>query len=84
MFYYWIPNAPAALHGTTAVSAAISLFHLSYFAGAVEVEVFYRLIPLTLNLLLGNWYRIGAHHNSFFGVGAVATALRESPGAIAG
>ena len=48
-----------------------------YFSGAFEIEVFYRLIPLTLILLLGNWYAKGKYFYSFFWVGAILTALRE-------
>ena len=48
-----------------------------YFSGALEVEVFYRLIPLTLILLLGNWFKQGKYYLIFFWVGAVITAIRE-------
>ena len=48
-----------------------------YFSGAFEIEVFYRLIPLTLILLLGKWYAKGKYFYSFFWVGAVLTSLRE-------
>jgi hypothetical protein len=50
---------------------------LLYFSGAFEVEVFYRLIPLTLILLLGNWYRKGKYYTVFFWAGAILTAVRE-------
>tara|TARA_R110002167_G_scaffold134051_2_gene319370 strand:+ start:1672 stop:2385 length:714 start_codon:yes stop_codon:yes gene_type:complete len=50
---------------------------LLYFSGAFEVEVFYRLIPLTLILILGNWYRNGKYYNAFFWTGALLTAIRE-------
>ncbi len=50
---------------------------LLYFSGAFEVEVFYRLIPLTLILLVGNWYKKGRYFMVFFWAGAVLTALRE-------
>jgi hypothetical protein len=36
-----------------------------FFSGAFEIEVFYRLIPLTLILLLGKWY---AFPFLFFGI----------------
>jgi hypothetical protein len=48
-----------------------------YFSGALEIEVFYRLIPLTLILLLGNWWKQGKYYQTFFWIGAVLTALRE-------
>ncbi len=48
-----------------------------YFSGAFEVEVFYRLIPLTLMLVMGARFRGGKYYSSFFWVAAVLTALRE-------
>ncbi len=48
-----------------------------YFSGALEIEVFYRLIPLTIILLLGKWYDSGKYFNAFFWTGAVLTSLRE-------
>lgn len=48
-----------------------------FFSGALEIEVFYRLIPLTLILLLGKWYKNGKHLDAFFWAGAVLTAIRE-------
>jgi hypothetical protein len=48
-----------------------------YVSGAFEVEVFYRLVPLTLILLLGKWYKNGRHYTAFFWIGAVLTAVRE-------
>ena len=48
-----------------------------YFSGAFEIEIFYRLIPLTLILLLGKWYADGKYFNAFFWTGAVITSLRE-------
>jgi len=48
-----------------------------YFSGALEVEVFYRLIPLTIILLLGNWYKDGKYYFAFFVAGSILTALRE-------
>lgn len=50
---------------------------LLYFSGGVEVEVFYRLIPLTLFLLIGNTFRQGKYYSAFFWVAAVLTSLRE-------
>jgi hypothetical protein len=48
-----------------------------YFSGALEIEVFYRLIPLTVILLVGNWYKKGKYYTGFFWAGAVLTAIRE-------
>lgn len=48
-----------------------------YFSGAFEIEVFYRLIPLTLILLLGKWFLNGKYLNTFFWTGVVVTSLRE-------
>ena len=48
-----------------------------YFSGAFEIEVFYRLIPLTLFLLIGKWIAKGKYFNVFFWTGAVLTSLRE-------
>jgi len=48
-----------------------------YFSGAFEIEVFYRLIPLTLFLLTGKWIAKGKYFNVFFWTGAALTSLRE-------
>lgn len=48
-----------------------------YFSGAFEIEVFYRLVPLTLILLLGKWHKNGKHFNTYFWVGCILTSLRE-------
>lgn len=48
-----------------------------YFSGAVEVEVFYRLIPLTLILLIGAWFKGGKYYSAFFLTGSLLTAIRE-------
>ncbi|MDX1906415.1 MAG: hypothetical protein SF053_05215 [Bacteroidia bacterium] len=48
-----------------------------YFSGAFEIEVFYRLIPLTIMLLAGTWVANGKYANIFFVAGAALTALRE-------
>ena len=50
---------------------------LLYLSGAFEVEVFYRLIPLTIILLIGNWYKGGKYYLTFFLTAAILTALRE-------
>ena len=48
-----------------------------YFSGAFEIEVFYRLIPLTLFLLLGKYVAKGKYFNAFFWTGVILTSLRE-------
>ena len=48
-----------------------------YVSGAFEVEVFYRLIPLTLILLLGKWFKSGQYYTYFVWTGMLLTALRE-------
>lgn len=48
-----------------------------YFSGAFEIEVFYRLIPLTSILLLGKWFTNGKYFNVFLWTGIVLTSLRE-------
>lgn len=48
-----------------------------YFSGALEIEIFYRLIPLTIILLLGRWFANGKYFNTFFWTAAVLTSLRE-------
>ncbi len=48
-----------------------------YFSGAFEVEVFYRLIPLTLLLWLGAVVKKGRYLDVFFWTAAILTSLRE-------
>lgn len=48
-----------------------------YFSGAFEIEVFYRLIPLTLILLFGKWWKQGKYFHGFVWAGTVLTSLRE-------
>lgn len=48
-----------------------------FFSGAFEIEVFYRLIPLTLILLIGHWFAKGKYSTYFFYFGVVLTSLRE-------
>lgn len=50
---------------------------LLYFSGAFEIEVFYRLIPLTIFCLIGSYLYQGKYYTFFFYTGAVLTALRE-------
>ena len=48
-----------------------------YFSGALEIEVFYRLIPLTLILLLGKRAAEGRYFNHFLWTGLILTSIRE-------
>ncbi len=48
-----------------------------YFSGALEIEVFYRLIPLTLILLIGKRVAGGNYFKYFFWTAIVVTSLRE-------
>jgi hypothetical protein len=48
-----------------------------YGSGAFFVEVFYRLIPLTLLMWAGSLVAGGRYAHWFFWIGAVLTALRE-------
>mgnify|MGYP005844154737 CR=1 FL=1 len=48
-----------------------------YFSGAFEVEVFYRLIPLTAILFLGKVFMKGKYLKVFFIAGALLTSVRE-------
>lgn len=48
-----------------------------YFSGAFEIEVFYRLIPLTVILLLGKWLSSGKYFNIFLWTAIVLTSIRE-------
>lgn len=48
-----------------------------YVSGAFEIEVFHRLIPLTLILLLGKWFKNGQYFTYFVWAGILLTALRE-------
>ena len=48
-----------------------------YFSGAFEIEVFYRLIPLTLILLIGKWFASGKYFNIFLWTAIVLTSVRE-------
>lgn len=50
---------------------------LLYFSGAFEIEIFYRLIPLTLMLLAGKWLAKGKYFTVFLWAGIVLTSLRE-------
>ena len=48
-----------------------------YFSGAFEVEIFYRLIPLTLFMLAGAYFKKGKYLEVFFWTAALLTSLRE-------
>jgi hypothetical protein len=48
-----------------------------YISGAFEIEVFYRLIPLTLILLIGKKLKNGDYYNYFLWTGVVLSSLRE-------
>lgn len=48
-----------------------------YFSGAFEIEVFYRLIPLTILLLFFHRYKNGKYVGAAFYTGAILTSLRE-------
>lgn len=48
-----------------------------YSSGAFEIEIFYRLIPITLVLLVFSKIKNGAFMNSAFMVIAILTSLRE-------
>jgi hypothetical protein len=48
-----------------------------FFSGAFEIEVFYRLIPLTILLSLGNWVAKGKYYNYFFYIAVFLTSIRE-------
>jgi hypothetical protein len=48
-----------------------------FFSGAFEIEVFYRLIPITLLSLAGKWYKNGLYQKQIFLFAAVITSLRE-------
>lgn len=48
-----------------------------YTSGAFEIEVFYRLIPLTLLLWIGKQAFEGRYFNYFMWVGLILTSIRE-------
>jgi hypothetical protein len=48
-----------------------------YTSGAFEIEVFYRLIPITIILLLSSFWRGNQYGQAFFWSAAVLTSLRE-------
>ncbi len=48
-----------------------------YGSGAIEIELFYRLVPLTIFMLLGALAARGRYASWFFWAGAVLIALRE-------
>lgn len=48
-----------------------------YFSGALEIEIFYRLIPITIVLIIGKYVSKGKYLNYFFWSSIVLTSLRE-------
>lgn len=48
-----------------------------YFSGAFEIEVFYRLIPMTTILLIGQWISKGKYFSYFFWAAILLTSIRE-------
>jgi hypothetical protein len=48
-----------------------------YFSGAFEIEVFYRLVPLTLLLLIGKFVANGKYYNIFLWTALILTSLME-------
>ena len=48
-----------------------------YFSGALEIEVFYRLIPLTIILIIGKQIAAGKYFNYFLWTGLITTSIRE-------
>ncbi|MBX2961530.1 MAG: hypothetical protein KF687_03405 [Cyclobacteriaceae bacterium] len=48
-----------------------------YLSGAFEVEVFYRMIPLTIIMVAGSWFKEGKHYSSIFWIALLLTSLRE-------
>ncbi len=48
-----------------------------YFSGALEIEVFYRLIPITVFLLIGKKVADGRYFNYLLWTAIIATSLRE-------
>lgn len=48
-----------------------------YFSGALEIELFYRLIPIAVVLFIFNKFKEGKYYNQAFFVIAILTSLRE-------
>ena len=48
-----------------------------YFSGAFEIEVFYRLIPMTTILLIGQWISKGKYFSYFLWTAILLTSIRE-------
>lgn len=48
-----------------------------FFSGALEIEVFYRLIPISLILLISLVVKKNSYSNYFFWIASVLTAIRE-------
>ncbi len=48
-----------------------------YFSGALEIELFYRLIPIAIILFAFNKFKVGKYFNQAFFVAAILTSIRE-------
>ncbi len=48
-----------------------------YFSGAFEIEIFYRLIPMTTILLIGQWISKGKYFSYFLWTAILLTSIRE-------
>ena len=48
-----------------------------YFSGAFEIEIFYRLIPMTTILLIGQWISKGKYLSYFLWTAILLTSIRE-------
>ena len=48
-----------------------------YFSGALEIELFYRLIPIAIILFAFNKFKEGKYFNQAFFVVAILTSIRE-------
>ncbi len=48
-----------------------------YFSGAFEIEIFYRLIPITTILLIGQWIYKGKYFKYFLWIAILLTSIRE-------
>jgi hypothetical protein len=48
-----------------------------YFSGALEIELFYRLIPIAIILFAFNKFKEGKYFNQAFFVAAILTSIRE-------
>lgn len=72
---WMLPHAPHSSLPPYTQPFPYSLF--LYFSGAFEIEVFYRLIPLSVLLLFFHRYKKGKYVEAAFYTGAILTSLRE-------